>query len=304
LLCTTIIPTINRATLARSVKSALAQGLDPAQHEILVFNNSDRPLPEADWLAPSRVTVIDSHSDLVDASNRGVALAAGKYVNFLHDDDYLLPNALKTLLDVAERSSCDWVYGAYNLLDDDGGLISLIQPQIKGNVLVLLVSGECLHYASSLIARDAFLRVGGLDPNIPIRSDLDLQCRVALFSDFDGTTEVVAGVRKSGGKESTFDWSRISKDHRKLREKALDGPQAFSRMQDSVHACVVLRGRACRTYLFSGVLNALDGRFSVAAGRFLGALRLAGPGPIKPRFWRGLFLRSDWPTAKAPQAKN
>ena len=98
MLCSTIIPTVNRHTLERSVKSALEQDLKPELHEILVFNNSDGPLPETDWLSSPRVKVIDSHSSLIPVSNLGARMATGKYINFLHDDDYLLPGALNALV--------------------------------------------------------------------------------------------------------------------------------------------------------------------------------------------------------------
>ena len=60
--CSTIIPTINRPTLGRSVQSALEQDLEPGSHEILVFNNSDKPLTGMDWLSSPLVKVIDTHS--------------------------------------------------------------------------------------------------------------------------------------------------------------------------------------------------------------------------------------------------
>lgn len=39
MLCSTIIPTVNRSTLERSVRSALDQDLGPVLDEIFVFNN-------------------------------------------------------------------------------------------------------------------------------------------------------------------------------------------------------------------------------------------------------------------------
>lgn len=294
MLCSTIIPTVNRPSLERAVKSALEQDLGPELHEILVFNNSDQSLPAADWLTSPQITIIDSHSNLIDASNGGARMASGKYINFLHDDDYLLPGALKALVDLAESSGCYWVYGALNRIDDEGNFMSVNRPQIKGNVFALLVGGECLHFAASLINREAFLRVGGLDPQIPAPVDLDLQCQIALLSDFEGTDQIVATVRLPGGKGSTADLSRLKQEHHRLREKALDSPGALSRMRDSVRGDVVLRGRACRAYLFSAVLNLLAGNFVVVGSRLAPMLRLAALYPLLPDFWRGLSFRSHW----------
>lgn len=50
MLYSTIIPTVDRHTLERSVKSALKQKLGPELHEILVLNNSKGQLMETDWM--------------------------------------------------------------------------------------------------------------------------------------------------------------------------------------------------------------------------------------------------------------
>jgi len=295
IVCSTIIPTVNRPTLARSVKSALEQDLKPELHEILVFNNSDKPLPETDWLSSPQVKVINTHSNVNDASNKGAGLASGKYINFLHDDDYLLPGALNILVDKAEATGSLWVCGAYNLVDDDGKFMSTVRPIIKGNIFALLVAGECLHLAASVVNRDAFLRAGGFDLQIFGQSDIDLECQMALLGDFGSVDQVVATVRVAGGKGATHDWtSHTKQDFRSMREKSLNSDGALVRMMDSVKGDVFLRGRACRAYLYSAVLNILDSHFVVASRRLVSLLRLASYHFVLPDFWRGLFFRTHW----------
>jgi len=295
IVCSTIIPTINRPTLERSVKSALEQNLNPDSHEILVFNNSEEPLPETDWLSSPQVKVIHSRSNVNEASNDGAKMASGKYINFLHDDDYLLPGALKTLVELAENSGNYWVCGGYNLIDDEDNFVTEVRPQIKGNIFALLVGGECLHLAASLVNRDAFLRVGGFDLEVFGLSDIDLESQLALVSDFESVDKIVATVRVAGGKGKTHDWtSRTQKDFRSMREKALNSNGALIRMMDSVRGDVLLRGRACRSYLFSAALNFLDGHIGVATRRIISLLPLTSFYFIFPNFWRGLFFRSHW----------
>lgn len=102
--CTTIIPTIGRDTLARTVESALAHELDPETYEIIVINNSGKPLPAADWQQSPRVQIITTNQvGRAIGSNVGAALARGKYLHFLHDDDFLYPGAIKALLEAAEK---------------------------------------------------------------------------------------------------------------------------------------------------------------------------------------------------------
>lgn len=294
MLCSTIIPTINRPSLEIAVKSALEQDLAPGSHEILVFNNSDQPLPETDWLSSPQVKIIDSHSELISASNLGARMAAGKYINFLHDDDYLLPGALKALVNAAESSGCYWVCGAYNLVDDEGNLISVVRPQIEGNIFALLVGGEMLPFAGSLINREAFFQAGGFDPQVRI-ADIDLECQISLLGDFETIDQVVAAVRLAGGQGTSHNWmSRSKQDYRRLREKALNARTALKRMQDSVQGKVLLRGRACRAYLISTALNVLSGHFLIAGQRLVSFVRLTGFYFVQLKFWQGLFFRSHW----------
>lgn len=294
IICSTIIPTVDRDTLKRSVMSALEQDLGPELHEILVFNNSKGSLTESDWMKSPQVKIINTHSNLNHASNLGAEMAAGKYINFLHDDDFLHPGALKSLIAVAEESSCDWVYGAYHLVDDEGNYISTERPQLNGNVSAFLLGGECLHFAHSMIKRETFLKVGMLDPQIPSCDDLDLECRIALVGDFKSIDQVVATVRVAGGKGSTADGSGISRHYRKMREKILNSPDALPRLQDSVGKDVFLRGKMCRAYLFSSVWNILNGRFIASGKRLFSMVYLAGFHPLLPKFWRGFIYRSHW----------
>jgi glycosyltransferase involved in cell wall biosynthesis len=295
IICSTIIPTINRSTLERSVRSALEQDFDSESHEILVFNNSDEPLPKTKWLSSPQVRVVNSHSNVNDASNDGAKMASGKYINFLHDDDYLLPGALKALVEIAEATGNYWVCGGYNLIDDDGNFVSEVRPQIEGNIFALLVGGECLHLAASLVNREAFLQVGGFDLQVFGLSDIDLESQLALLSDFESIDQIVATVRVAGGKGKTHDWtSRTQQDFRRMREKALNSNGALARMMDSVRGDVLLRGRACRSYLFSAILNLKSFNFGAASRRLVSLLPLTSYHFILPDFWRGLFFRSHW----------
>lgn len=49
MLCSTIIPTVNRPSFERVVKSGLDQELNPEVHKIIVVNDSGKPVLEMDW---------------------------------------------------------------------------------------------------------------------------------------------------------------------------------------------------------------------------------------------------------------
>lgn len=292
MICTTIIPTVNRHTLALAVNSAVKQDLSPEEHEVLIFNNSGEPLPDESWLSAPHIKIVNSYSNVIDATNRGLFMASGKYIKILHDDDYMLPGALKALIGIAEKTGCYWVYGAYHRIDNNGDFISTDRPTEKGNLLPLMVAGEGFHLAPSLLNRQAFLEIGGLDLDI-IRYDQDMNIAFALKSDFAYTDEVVACVR-IGRQGSTVDWSKITADSRKIREKWLNNDKLIPRIREGLKGNVFLRGRVCRNYLFSAVLNLKDGRISMAVNRLIPLISLTGFYIFHPAFWKGMTYRNYW----------
>ena len=94
LFCSTIIPTVGRGTLNRAVESILSQEFGRS-FEVIVVNDSGRPLPPAGWQQAERVMVIDTfRRERSVARNVGAAVARGRDLHFLDDDDWLLPGAL------------------------------------------------------------------------------------------------------------------------------------------------------------------------------------------------------------------
>jgi glycosyltransferase involved in cell wall biosynthesis len=294
-LCSTIIPTVSRPCLERAVKSALDQNLDPDLHEIIVINDSGNPLPVWDWLKSPQITIVNTNRcERSVAQTMGAAVARGKYIKILQDDDYLLPGALKALIEVAEDTGCYWIYGATNRVDDNDVFMSVNRPEVKGNLFAHSVAGDSFHLSASLIRRDIFFEVGGFDPTINTSEDLDLQWRIALIGDFSRTDQLVAGIRVGVWGNTTTKWSKKREDTRIVRERALNAPGALSTLLDSVKNDVNLRGRCCRAYLVSTILNLQAGRYFIAMSRVFPLFRLAGPYVFLPKLWQGILTRSHW----------
>jgi glycosyltransferase involved in cell wall biosynthesis len=94
--CSTIIPTINRPTLTRAVMSVLNQDFYAEEFEVIVVNDSGKPLPGMEWMNSDRVRLINTNCrERSIARNTGAAIAKGRYFHFLDDDDMFLPGALR-----------------------------------------------------------------------------------------------------------------------------------------------------------------------------------------------------------------
>jgi glycosyltransferase involved in cell wall biosynthesis len=97
-----IIPTIGRASLETAVKSVLKQDFSRVDYEVIVVNDSDIPLPQTNWLNSPRVRILHTYkSERSFARNSGAAVAKGKYLAFLDDDDWILPGALESFWNLA-----------------------------------------------------------------------------------------------------------------------------------------------------------------------------------------------------------
>jgi glycosyltransferase involved in cell wall biosynthesis len=295
MICSTIIPTVNRPSLERAVKSALEQDLGLDDYEIIVVNDSGSPLPHVDWLNSPQIKIVNTNRcERSVACNVGAALASGEYIKILHDDDQLLPDSLKKLIDKAESTRCSWVYGAHNRVDNNGVLMSINRPEVRGNLFAHFVAGDVFHLGASLFRRDVFFEVGCFDPIMKTAEDRDLQQRIALVGYFDRIDDLVASIRIGTSGITTTDWDKSTYESRLIREKCLNSVGALSKIVDSVKDDIDLRGRCCRAYFISALLNLRKGNILVAISRIFHVIPLIRYFIIFRKFWQGFFKRSHW----------
>jgi glycosyltransferase involved in cell wall biosynthesis len=291
--CSTIIPTINRATLSRTIHSVLDQDFDAAECELIVVNDSGKPLPDMEWQHCQRVRVIDTnrHERSV-ARNTGAAIARGAYLHFLDDDDILLPGAMQAFWKLAQNAGdAAWIYGSYRTVDNAGKLVAEFHPGIQGNIFALLVSGEGIPFQVSLFKTKYFFETGGFDSNPVIIGveDRDFGRRIALQHSVAYTPALVGEIR-IGEQGSTTNWSKIAEGDRFGREKVLSLSRAFQRIRLSAETNY-WRGRASRAYVASMVWNLQHHNFCIALSRMYNALRLANLHVFAPQFWNGLSTK-------------
>lgn len=286
--CSAIIPTVGRSTLSRAVESVLQQTLSAADFEILVINDSNRPLAWEDWQRSERVQIIETnHRERSVARNTGATFARGRYLHFLDDDDWLAPGAYQHFWELSQTSSAKWLYGVTQLIDRKNRPTIQLKHGMRGNCFLQALAGEWIPLQSSLIEKKAFLHAGGFNPLLAGPEDIDFLRRFLLEEELGETQNLVAYVIR-GEMGSTTDYGGHSTASRWARERALDAPQAFTRMRGSAIS-PFWWGRVLRVYLTSFVWNLQQRQLFRAGSRAVYALASvfsAGKNCLSKNYWQ------------------
>jgi glycosyltransferase involved in cell wall biosynthesis len=285
--CSTIIPTIGRNTLSRAVCSILDQDFSEAGNEVIVVNDSGRPLPEAEWQHSNQVRIINTnHRERSVARNTGAAIAHGRYLHFLDDDDILLPGALRAFWSKGREFDAAWLLGGWRTVDNDANLVDEFSPPLQGNIFALLVSGEGLPFQASLLRTEEFFKAGAFDPTIIGVEDRDLGRRVALIGEINYVPFVVAEIR-IGQQGSTTNWGILAEDDRWGREKALSTQNAYQNLHLSANSNY-WRGRVTRAYFASTIWNMMHKNWLISLSRLLAGVTFSGTSILYKDYWEGL----------------
>jgi glycosyltransferase involved in cell wall biosynthesis len=299
--CSTIIPTIARPTLGRAVNSVLSQEFGEAPFEVIVVNDSGRRLTAEPWQTDPRVHIVETQRrGVCFARNAGAAIAAGRYLHFLDDDDYLLPGALASFWRLSLHTQAAWLYGVARLVNRDGSPRALMHPEgVQGNVLLRAMAGEWFAVQAALIDAGTYFAVGGFDNGIPGAEDRQILYDVARCSDV-ASTDAVVTVIQVGAVGGSYEPARMRRFGLYAREAALNAPGVFERLRASANSSY-WRGHLGRLYLGSTYWNCQHGRFFTSASRLTYALHslFGAPAEIfKTDFWHGLRRSHKTPISR------
>jgi glycosyltransferase involved in cell wall biosynthesis len=216
-----------------AIQSVLDQGLEPHEFEIIVVNDSGTPLLKADWQKLANIKIIDTNRrNRSVARNVGAAASRGKYLHFLDDDDWMLPDAFVTLLQLAETRNAAWIYGAFRMVDNEGATVAELYPYEAGNCCIQMMSWEWLPLQASLIRSEAFFQVEGF-ASLPSLGggfeDVHLSRQISLYFDMARTEKIVTMIR-IGDVGSTTNYVTMFDQNRQSREKTIAARPAFHRM--------------------------------------------------------------------------
>ena len=291
---TTIIPTVGRASLARSVASVLDQEAGPLRADVIVVNDSGTAVPVEDWQQAPRVRVLTTEtarSGPSVARNQGAAVARGRFLHFLDDDDWMLPGAFAAFAAALERDpSARWLYGIVERQSRAGEALGHFPVEPEGNVLAAILSGEWLPFQGALVDRELFEALGGFDPAYPVSEDVDLQLRLSLATDLH-RVRVPVCVYSEGAEASATRRDLCAEYLFRAHDALFDRAGVVGRAVASA-TTPHLYGKVLRHALIALRDTAARGDVPRAVRRLGVVLALglrAGTGLVRPDLWRALL---------------
>jgi GT2 family glycosyltransferase len=191
-LVSVIVPTCDRpAWLTRALESVLRQTYRHV--EIIVVNDAGMDVREVINPLRERADIAYvqlSHSrERSAARNAGIAIARGKYLAYLDDDDWYYPRHLETLVTALEQSGAAVAYtDAWRVSEASQGTTYVVEaidrPYSADFDRERLVIENYIPILCVMHRRDCLDRVGGFDEQLQTHEDWDLFIRLARAYDF------------------------------------------------------------------------------------------------------------------------
>jgi glycosyltransferase involved in cell wall biosynthesis len=201
-----VVPTFDRAgVLGRSLGSVLGQTLPPLEVVVVDDGSTDDTERVVQELGSELVRYVrlPERSGAQAARNRGIEEANGDWIAFQDSDDEWLPDKLERQVELlAERDFDPWtvVHGT-GVVHDAGRPGKEMGRRLLGeeDALGVLLRRPATLFPALLVSREALLRMGPLDEQVPAFQEWDTSIRLARFCTFVAPPEPVFAYHRTTG---------------------------------------------------------------------------------------------------------
>lgn len=189
-------------TVVGTLRSVASQTHPLIEHIIVDGASTDGTL-DLVRLHGSHVSRLISEPDegIYDAMNKGLAAASGDLVGFLNADDlFASPKAIAQLVETAQASGCDAVYGDLVYVRADATDL-VVRHWRSGNYTPSrLRFGWMPPHPTFYVRRAVMQRLGGFDTQLRIAADYDfmLRCLTGPVRNVGYANEVLVQMRLGG----------------------------------------------------------------------------------------------------------
>lgn len=220
-----VVPAHNaEATVATTLDSLGAQ--DFADWEAIVVDDGSSDgtaqVVEAYGARDPRIRLVRRPNGGVSAArNSGLAEARGAWLVFLDADDWLVPEALATLLDeVGARPELDAVHCGWTRIASDGRRIDEICPRTEEDMFGWHAHNCGFAIHSVLVRRELVARAGGFDPALVTCEDWDLWLRVSRLGARWGRVDAQLAMYRMRAASASLASTRLLHDGLRVVDRA------------------------------------------------------------------------------------
>ncbi|PCC98437.1 glycosyltransferase [Halopseudomonas pelagia] len=265
---TIVVPVYNGEQYIRdTLVSILDQSYEHVECIVVDDGSIDRTVEVCNEFS-NRITVFSkANGGQSDALNFGWSKATGKYLSYLSADDLLDRNAIRILLDEAERFNGDLViYPKYKLIDFKGAPIKNVSPLFTDKHSIV-ERFYCPVGPGAIFSRGLFDRSGGWRTDIRQIPDFEFWLRLINKANFVFHDEVLASFRVHANSTTHAVSDSVKADESinvavSLKKSGAVEGFRYNRFLASA-------------YIFSGCLHLRSGRVSVGTRRLLKAFALS-----------------------------
>ncbi len=204
-----IIPTYNRPRyLQRAIESSVKQTYRNIEIIVIDDNSNNNPLAIIEGFKDTRIKYYKNSINRGSGfcRNRGLSICSGDYVNFLDDDDELLPQKIELQIAKFKESvvenlgvvSCDMEYKRKDIN-------MLKENHHKGDIYKKLLRHYCIYGIHSMLIKREF--TPNFDLNLKSNQDYDLSIRLAKKCNFDYVPKQLA-ITNTSENQISFNYSK------------------------------------------------------------------------------------------------
>ena len=166
-------------TIKKTIESILSQEYNNIEYILIDGDSSDSTISIIDNYKNNVAKVIsEKDNGIYDALNKGIALATGDIIGFLHSDDYYPnPSIISTVVDNFKNNHIDMVWGNIAYVDGNGEC----KRHYSGKNINFNV-GVMPPHPSVFIKRKSYQKHGEFNLNYKIASDYDLLFRFIVLN--------------------------------------------------------------------------------------------------------------------------
>ncbi|MGD2131423.1 MAG: glycosyltransferase family 2 protein [Maricaulaceae bacterium] len=167
-----------KSSIARTIASVQAQTHPSVEHVIVDGGSTDGTVELArGLLRPGDRIVSEADEGISDALNKGVALARGRYVHFIHADDHLTAEFYDVAVNALEETGAPFVFG--DLVMERGGkpAYTMVGEPLYASIIPRRMPN--LNHPTCVVRKEIYDQVGGFDLKYRCAMDYDWFLRAA-----------------------------------------------------------------------------------------------------------------------------